>query len=40
LINCRFGDGIRTEKKRNDWPGPHDTKVPDFTTDGRKTTIP
>tara|TARA_B110000914_G_scaffold185557_1_gene169251 strand:- start:243 stop:449 length:207 start_codon:yes stop_codon:yes gene_type:complete len=39
IHNCRFGTGVRTEKKRMDWPGPHDTYVPDYTTDGRKNTI-
>jgi hypothetical protein len=41
LLNCRFGTGnARHEVKRNDWPGPHDTDVPGFTTYGRKTKFP
>ena len=36
--NCRFGTGqARYELKKPDWPGPHDTDVPTFTTYGRKT---
>jgi len=31
---------VRTEKKRPNWPGPGDTKLPEFTTNGRKTEFP
>ena len=32
----RFGTGGRKDVRRTDWPGPGDTNVPEYTTNGRK----
>jgi len=34
-----FGTSKRKDPRRENWPGPGDTNVPTFTTDGRKTKL-
>ena len=34
-----FGTSKRKDPKRENFPGPGDTKVPSYTTDGRKTLL-
>ena len=37
IIFLRFGTGVRKDVRRNEnWPGPGDTNVPEYTTDGRR----
>lgn len=46
ILIFRFGTNVRTDVKRNDWPGPADTQVPiepkadGLFSNGRQTKFP
>ena len=41
IIIFRFGTSLREEKRRNtEWPGPNESNLPEYTTNGRKTKFP